>query len=144
MQGIQPSSCTECSAGTLCEMGESGVWGSHWALGKGRPPGLSSDSLCTESGYNTAPKLFPKSALNTSTQQSTSIPSGKGPVPCPAGHYCTMGTQSAIPCPSGKYYPNQNAKKETDCLSCPGTKYCVVNMTKILSKMKLRSTVAYK
>lgn len=36
--------------------------------------------------------------------------------PCPAGHYCELGSSRGIPCPPGTYMPFEGARTAQDCL----------------------------
>jgi hypothetical protein len=49
-----------------------------------------------------------------------------GPVDCPAGYYCPLGTQSPTqhPCPGGTFREKPGARSIKDCRPCPAGQFC--------------------
>lgn len=43
---------------------------------------------------------------------------------CPAGYYCTSGTDSPVACPAGTYNPSINQGSVDDCRSCKSGMAC--------------------
>lgn len=43
---------------------------------------------------------------------------------CPKGHYCPVGTATALKCPPGTYFNERGAIAESDCMPCPVGTYC--------------------
>ena len=49
--------------------------------------------------------------------------------PCPAGHYCPLGTASEYenPCPRGTFFNSTRAESLDDCLACTPGYYCDID-----------------
>ena len=66
---------------------------------------------------------------------------------CPPGHYCPTGTHTPTPCPAGTYLPTTGAVIDTDCLDCPGGKYCAItgltNYTGMANVLKFRTLFSF-
>ncbi|KAH3841624.1 hypothetical protein DPMN_115097 [Dreissena polymorpha] len=124
----------QCNAGYYCTSGvntatpnsvnNTGV-GGKCPTGYYCPTGSSHPLPCAAGTYSESEG---KSACITCpasfycTQNTTSY----ALYPCPAGYYCPVGTthDRQYPCPKGYYNPVNGQDSSTDCLQCPGGKYC--------------------
>ena len=52
------------------------------------------------------------------------VPGLSVPNVCPQGYYCVTGSQEPQPCPLGTYSNSTSLKKSSQCLLCPGGRYC--------------------
>lgn len=50
----------------------------------------------------------------------------QNPTPCQPGYYCPNGTKYATEfgCPNGTYSDQSYLKQASECITCPGGKYC--------------------
>jgi hypothetical protein len=105
--------CTPCDPGKYCLAGATSVSGS-----------CSAGYVCP-SGAATATPTGIFSFVDGDTGFNI-------PAPCPAGHYCSIGSSYPTPCATGTY---QITTGQSSCDACPAGKYCDETAIALTSQM---------
>jgi hypothetical protein len=129
---IQPSDCTACAPGYLCDSIEltyekcpAGYYcpvQENPAFPKRElypcPTGTWSPrtGLLGHSECETCPAGYVCGAPATSELADADL--------CPVGHYCPTGASAAVPCPAGRYRNATGGEDVYDCTRCPAGFFC--------------------
>lgn len=133
-EGIGKTAPTgNCSAGYYCSHNASvpaptdGITGNKCPVGHYCPIGTAQPKLCSP-GFYTDTELNAVCLICPAGKYCTN---GSNPQDCPPGYYCPAGTgQNWQGCPSGTFSNDVGLKNETQCTQCTPGYYCAnMNLT---------------
>jgi len=116
-----------CTAGYACRWGQSepDPWDSVCIAGSYCPHGATSAPVCPSGTMSTATGAKQASDC-TACQPGWLCPVRRGAVatPCPAGHYCPLGSEDAVPCPLGSWSGEELLVTAQECAPCKAGYLC--------------------